>query len=172
MQSGSCWSPFFCRECQLLAMGVSVWTRSLVFPIGRHSFMHTWVPENVSPTLAAHGGQVHALAQTVSGALQGIRAGSDRLHQWYRTIMARNLEVLGLAGGVPLRDYLAAIARARIGCLSTRLVAFEGLCEFVKTALSQPQPAQSRVGSGRRQSGHGRSSVTRITGKVRRRRQR
>ena len=45
LRSGSRFSPYFCRECQLLAMGVSLWERRLVFPIGRHSLMHTcWVP--------------------------------------------------------------------------------------------------------------------------------
>lgn len=45
VSSGSRWSSYVCRECQLLAMGVSLWERRLVFPIGRHSMMHTWVPD-------------------------------------------------------------------------------------------------------------------------------
>src|SRR5688572_25666900 len=65
LRSGSKWSPYFCNTCQTLAKEVSIRYRRLVFPIGRHSLMHTWVPETRAPTLAAHGGRSRDLAETV-----------------------------------------------------------------------------------------------------------
>lgn len=132
LPSGSRWHPYFCRECQLLAMGVSVWNRRLVFPIGRHSLMHTWVPNTPSASLSEHRDNVGALVDGVHESLHRVARGSDGLWKWYETIMPRNLEHFGLSGDVSLRDYLEAVA-AEVPALSSRLKAFEGLCAFFQS---------------------------------------
>ena len=75
LKSGSRWSPFFCRECQQRAIAVSLWEGRLIFPIGRRSLMHTWVPRTRMPSLAAHGGNSRRLAETVCVAMNGIVGG-------------------------------------------------------------------------------------------------
>jgi hypothetical protein len=147
LDSGSKWSPFFCRECQLVAMGASISARRLIVPIGRHSLMHTWVPRTPASTLAAHGGDADALAHTVFKTMTSVADLSDRLDDWYRVAMARNFERLGVSGGVLVRDYLDAVVREGIGVLTTRLAAFDGLCELLKhpsverPAEPNPDPA-------------------------------
>jgi hypothetical protein len=128
LPSGCRWDPYFCRECQLLAMGVSVWNRRLVFPIGRHSLMHTWVPKTPSASLRDHTDHPEELTDGVYRALQGVARGSDGLWQWYETIMPRNLEHFGLRGDVSLRVYMEAVA-AEAPKLGSRLKAFDGLCQ-------------------------------------------
>lgn len=140
LPSGSRWSPFFCRECQLLAMGVSIWERHLIFPIGRHSLMHAWVPEPVRAS--------HANGDPVTGTcrkLQTIVTGSDGVGRWGRLRLAHNLAMLGLKGDIPLHSYLDAMTRyhGEIG-LQTRMDAFEGMCEFVRYGDAAPAPAHGR----------------------------
>jgi hypothetical protein len=132
VSSGSRWAPFFCRECQLLAMGVSVWERRLIFPIGRHTMMHTWVPGAKPGSPAAHGGDGDALAETVYESLQVVSKGREGLEAWYPFVMAYNLRRLGFQGEVRLSAYLAAVEREELAVLAQRLVRFEGLCEFFK----------------------------------------
>jgi hypothetical protein len=126
LPSGSRWHMYFCRECQLLAMGVSVWDRRLVFPIGPHSLMHTWASWTPSEPLDGRGDDV---ATGVYKALRIIGRGTDGLWQWYEMIMPRNLEHFGLSGDVSLRVYMEAVA-AEAPALSTRLKAFDGLCQM------------------------------------------
>jgi len=138
LRSGSRWSPYFCHECQLLAMGVSLWCRRLVFPIGRHSLMHTWVPETASPTLAAHRGRPRDLAATVHAAATAVSRGSEGLRQWSAIITTRHLQHLGLPGGTFLSDYLSAV-RER-GTEPGRCAAFAELCErFSVSARRRPR---------------------------------
>ena len=132
LPSGSRWAPYFCRECQLLAMGVSVWAKQLIFPIGRHSLMHTWVPETPSASLRAHGDRIDGLADGVHAALTSVTRGSDGLTLWYETIMPRNLERFGLRGGVSLLEYMNAVA-AGAPALMNRLDAFDGLCRLFQS---------------------------------------
>jgi hypothetical protein len=132
LHSGSRWSMFFCRECQLLAMGVSIWERRLVFPIGRHTMMHAWVPEAEPGSIAAHGGVPSVLAETVHESLQTVPGGTNGLWAWYPFVVNYNLRRLGFDEDVRLEDYLAAVEREKLACLSQRLVRFEGLCEFFK----------------------------------------
>jgi hypothetical protein len=132
LPSGCRWDPYFCRECQLLAMGVSVWNQRLVFPIGRHSLMHTWIPKTPSASLHDHGSRTDELADGVYHAVRGVARGSDGLWQWYETIMPRNLEHFGLRGDVSLRVYMEAVA-AEAPKLGSRLKAFDGLCQFFQT---------------------------------------
>ena len=110
--------------------------------------MHTWVPSTPSPTLAAHGGDTVALADTVFTAFNAVSKGSDDLDEWYRTVMPRNLQRVGLSGGGLLLDYLKAVAREGIGHLNKRLEAFEGLCESFKTpkagVVGEPPPSRRR----------------------------
>lgn len=115
-------------------MGVSVWDQCLVFPIGRHSLMHTWVPRTAAPTLAAHGGRTNTLAGAVFAVIQSVSKGSEYLSQWNAVVVAQNLTGLGLSGGLPLSEYMTAVVRAGLGCFNTRLQAFEGLCEFLKNS--------------------------------------
>lgn len=131
LESGRRWSPFFCRECQLLAMGVSLWERRLVFPIGRHSIMHTWVPDTRKPSLAAHGGDTRRLARTVHNAVTAITMGSAQLSQWSAIVVSRHLERLGLPGGTPVDRYLGAIERDKER--PTRWALFAEMCEFIRT---------------------------------------
>jgi hypothetical protein len=49
-----------------------------------------------------------------------------------KMIMPRNLEHFGLSGDVSLRDYMEAVA-AEAPKLSSRLKAFDGLCQFFQT---------------------------------------
>ena len=130
VQSGSRWSQFFCRECQLLAMGVSIWEQRLVLPIGRHSLMHTFVRNTRSPSLAAHGGDVAALAATVMTASRAITIGAGALHQWSTRCVADNLQQLGLPGGVQLVEYLMAVEKRT---LRSKFTAFAAMCAFIKT---------------------------------------
>lgn len=126
LPSGSRWHPFFCRECQLLAMGVSVWNRHLIFPIGRHSLMHTWA--TWPSTEPARQEPTDHIAGTYQ-ALRYVARGSTGLWQWYAVIMERNLHHFGLSGDVSLREYMDAVA-AEAPAVSTRLKAFDGLCQF------------------------------------------
>jgi len=137
LRSGSRWSSFFCRECQLLAMGVSVWQRQLVFPIGRHTLMHTWVPDTPASSLADDGVDDAELVEGVHTAVMAISKGANGLLGWYEVIMPQNLARVGLAGAVLVRDYLQAIDRKELGNLHTRLEAFEGLCEFFRTTPAE-----------------------------------
>ena len=139
LESGSRWSPFFCRQCHWLAVGVTMWHRQLVFPIGRHSLMHTWVPNTRTPPLAGHGGDVDALARSVYEAGVAVINGGDRLHQWAPLIVRRNVERLGLRGDVHLLEYLLATVRQQF---SPRLEAFGDLCEFVRALTPAPRSQQ------------------------------
>jgi hypothetical protein len=143
LHSGSKWSPFFCDACKPLAMGVSIWHRRLIFPIGRHTIMHTWVPKTPWPSLQAHGGDTTRLGAGVLSSLQAVSKGSDGLWEWYPIIMARNLGQLALDGDVRLQDYLEAVERAESDVLSNRLKAFEGLCEFFQSGPPLPESVQT-----------------------------
>ena len=131
LESGSRYSPFFCGACQLLAMGVSLWERRLVIPIGRHSLMHTFVPDARPPSLGAHGGDARRLAETVHTALTAITRGSDGLSEWSAIVVSRHLRRLGLPGGTSVDHYLAVIAREKAG--PTRWALFAEMCEFMRT---------------------------------------
>jgi len=141
LRSGSRWSPFFCRGCQLLAMGVSVWNRHLVFPIGRHSLMHTWVPNTPSASLRDHH-RPEELATGVYHALRGISRATDGLSQWYQMIMPRNLEHFGFVGDVSLREYIEAVAREDPS-LHGRMEAFDGLCQLFRFGPPQTTSIKS-----------------------------
>ena len=134
LQSGSRWSPYFCRTCQALAKDVSIRHRRLVFPIGRHSLMHTWVPEARLPTLGAHGGNPRELAKTVHAATIAVVKGTEGLRQWSAVIVSRHLLHLGLPGGTHLHEYLAAVAQRGTGY--TRQAAFAELCAFFNVSTT------------------------------------
>jgi hypothetical protein len=138
LESGSRWSPFFCRECQLMAMGVSLWERHLVFPIGRHSMMHNWVPKTPPATPIAHGGNAAGPALSVYTTLKAVFSGSDLLEQWSQRYVAENLARLRLRGGVSLVRYLAAQEKAEER--PTRCEAFAAMCEFVRYAPRTHEP--------------------------------
>ena len=134
LASGSRWSPYFCRECQLLAMGVSLWERRLVIPIGRHSMMHTWVPATRGPHPAPTAVARADTAEAVYVAVRAIAGAGDRLHQWSALIVSRHLLHLGLPDGTPLSDYLDAIKETG----TTRWGLFAELCEFLRAPADGP----------------------------------
>jgi hypothetical protein len=129
--SGTRWSAYLCRECQLLAMGVSLWERRLVIPVGRHSMMHTWVPDARAPSLAAHGGSVDRLAETVHGTLTVMTRGRAGLSEWSAIVVSRHLRRVRLKGGTSLATYLSAIEKDKKA--PTRWALFAELCEFMRT---------------------------------------
>jgi hypothetical protein len=163
IDSGSRWSSYFCRECQLLATGVSVWQRQLVFPIGRHTMMHTWVPGSRTPTLKGFGVTARAsgrlrpaaategprygdeFVQTVYESIGFVSRGSEGLWEWYRQVMHFNYGRLGISADVTLRDYMLLLSRKELGFLNDRLLRFEGLCEFFKSAQPQNSPQITRA---------------------------
>lgn len=130
VHSGSRWSPYFCRTCQQMAIGVSIWQRRLVFPIGRHTIMNNFVPDSVASTLAARHRCSRELAETVLSAIRVMSTGSDGLERWARIVVARNLERCGLPAGVLLSEYLIAV-KSTDGL--SRSAAFADLCEFFKS---------------------------------------
>jgi hypothetical protein len=138
LESGSRYSPYFCRECQLLAMGVSLWERRLVFPIGRHSMMHTWVPDSRKHSLVAHDGDARRLAETVHSAMTAISMGSQQLSEWSAFVVSRHLKRLGLHGGTLVSRYLAANAMDEER--PTRWGLFAEMCEFISLNRSHPTP--------------------------------
>jgi hypothetical protein len=142
LASGSKWSAYFCSECRQRVMDLSLREGRLVIPIGRHSLMHTWVPNTLAPSLAAHGGSAADLAQTVMTAASAVFGGTDRLWEWSPTIVARHLRHLGLPGSTPLIEYLGAIDGRGTG--TTRLGLFAELSEFFGVRLDRPdEPGQA-----------------------------
>lgn len=132
LPSGSRWSPFFCGDCQTYAMAATMFAGRLVFPIGRHSLMHTWVPNTRTPTLAAHGGNGEALAATVLAAIDSISGGTAMMEDWAGRLAKENLRRLKLPHGTPLRDYLAALIADRDVGVTNRLQAFGRFCAFAR----------------------------------------
>jgi hypothetical protein len=130
LESGSRWSPYFCRECQLLAMGASIWQGRLVMPIGRHTLMHTWVPKDIATSPDGPSRPVDE-PDEVLATLQSIGGRLAHLSRWYQATVARNLTVLGIQGDVSLRGYLEAIASAQDTGIASpgRFDLFRGLCE-------------------------------------------
>jgi len=131
LPSGSRWSQFYCRECQLLAMGVSLWERRLVFPIGRHSLMHAWVPQDRNPLRAARASSGDRALETVHDTIKVIVASSDAQSQWSANIVSRHLKRLRLPGGTPVSSYLAALEKDEE--VPTRWALFAEFCEFIRT---------------------------------------
>lgn len=127
LDSGSRFSAFFCRECQLLAMGATLWERRLVIPIGRHSLMHTYVPRAREPWPGHVGTQS---VETVHATLTSVGARSALMQQWSDRSVARHLHHAGLPGGVRLTDYLDAVKERGTG--TTRWAMFAEFCEFIR----------------------------------------
>jgi hypothetical protein len=130
LHSGSRWSAYFCRECQLLVMGISVWERRLVFPTGRHTLMHTWVPKDPKPDPTTPS--TEAGAQRILDTLKVISVGADQQRWWYATIMRRNLDRLRFSGDASLLDYMSAVHREQLDVLRTRLEALAELSQLVR----------------------------------------
>lgn len=131
VRSGSRWSAYFCRECQLLGMGASLWEERLVFPIGRHSLMHTWLPRG-TPSLRsarAAGGDV----ETLITPFAEVARGATRAWEWYSRVMSHNLQRLGLRGDVLLREYIDAVDREQLDTLSYRTQTFGSMCSLFKS---------------------------------------
>jgi hypothetical protein len=114
-------------------MGVSAWERRLIFPIGRHSLMHVWVPDTLPPSLTAHGDDPAALAADVYQTLRLMNSGFEALNGWYRFIVLWRLRRLGLRETVTLEDYWNAVRRDDLNVLSVKVDAFAGLSLYART---------------------------------------
>ena len=139
VRSGSRWSPFFCRECQLLAMGVSIWHGDVVFPIGRHSLMNAYLapaPRRAGAERDASSGD--SLAVAMYRAATVIQRGAEQVDQWRQIVVARNLEACGLRAGVSLNEYVTTVRRTE-GL--SRWAAFRDLCAFVKAVSLAERPS-------------------------------
>lgn len=129
LRSGSRWSPFFCPQCQTFAMAATMLAGRLVFPIGRHSIMHLWVPGTRTPSLAAHGGDGDALAASVAAAIAPIDDGLTVVEGWTAWQVKDNVSRLALGHGVSLREYLIAVLGDQP---VDKLQAFGRLCAFAR----------------------------------------
>jgi hypothetical protein len=139
-----------------MAIGVSLWHRQLVFPIGRHTLMHMWLPQSTAPTLAAHGGNQGKLARTVYNATRTVVGGTDLLRRWHEKVMAHNLELIEAAAGISLAEYVSAVAR--VSDLSSKS-AFAEMCAFAHSEAEDrtlQETAARRKGSGKRRPTKGR----------------
>lgn len=133
LRSGSRWSPYFCRECQLLAMGVSVWERRLIFPIGPHSIMHGFVPDTVA---AIPGSEPDPPFEGLERTVSALMSGYEVLEQWYQMAVPWRLNALGLRAPISLRDYAEVVEERDWSVLSHKTDAFEELCLFTRTGTT------------------------------------
>jgi hypothetical protein len=115
-----------------MAMAITIWEGQLVFPIGRHSLMHTWVPNTRPANLPGHAGDAGALSDSVHRVLVNLTKGGDRLHAWAPMIVRQHVERLRLRGSVYVSEYLLTCVRRRY---SPTLQAFSGLCDFTRALV-------------------------------------
>ena len=119
-------------------MAITLWEGQLVFPIGRHSLMHTWVPDTRPANLPGHAGDAGALAESVHRAVVKLTKGRDRLQAWAPVVIRQHVERLRLRGSVYVSQYLLTCVR-RHYCPT--LQAFRGLCDFTR-ALAPRSPTE------------------------------
>lgn len=136
LHSGSRWSLYFCGPCKHRVIDLDQRIGRLVIPIGRHSIMNGNMMRQKAPTLAAYRDNVAALATDVAGTLNAIVSGTDRLWEWYRIQMARNMVSFGCHGDVPLSDYVAALPTDAEALDRLVVAAFVGLASHVGVAVS------------------------------------
>ena len=136
LRSGSRWSPFFCAPCKERVAALDRQVGQLIIPIGRHTLMNASLMQQKAPTLAVHDFDIDALAADVLDSLTIVSSGSERLWEWYRAQMARTLEATGLAGDVPLRDYLLALPEDETSLALDRFTAFVGMASHFGVAIS------------------------------------
>lgn len=107
LRSGSRFSVWFCDYCKPLVVTLNRQLGRYLVPIGRHSIM-----AGVAPRPAEVG--LTAAAELLAQATAEIGVGMDSTQTWARTVVARNLEVLGFEAGtdVYLGKYLWTVRRA------------------------------------------------------------
>lgn len=129
LPSGSRPSPYFCNECQARAKDLSLRAGRLIFPIGPHSLMHTWVPT----TLGASDGDAGTLADGLYRTGVAIQGGFAVLEKWYGRLVPWRLQQLGLDRDVSLHDYIAAAGQQGWDAPESKAAAFEWLCLYAET---------------------------------------
>lgn len=88
LRSGSRFSVWFCDYCKPLVITLNRQLGRYVVPIGRHSIM-----SGVAVRPAEEG--FTAAAELLADLTLDMIAGIDSTEEWARTVVARNLEVLG-----------------------------------------------------------------------------
>lgn len=134
LPSGSRWLVHSCRECQLLATGVSVWYGRVIFPTGIHTIVNNFLPDTRPSTLHPNGGDQDTLVEDVWKGLKKIVSGTEFLAGWSAVIVAENLKRLGLSGDVRLKDYLIAVEREQMNSLRYRIYAFDHMCKAYRAS--------------------------------------
>ncbi|HZU14498.1 MAG TPA: hypothetical protein VFB58_16780 [Chloroflexota bacterium] len=132
VHSGSRWSPFFCYFCRTMAIAVSLWERRLIFPIGRHTLMHSWLPEAPPANLTHPGTTMTDITNGVLSTLDSIDAGRKALDAWSAQVMRHNLETVGLPPDVTLDEYLTKVAKMGLATPADKQHAFAGLRELYR----------------------------------------
>ncbi len=141
LRSGSRFSPFFCSTCESWVRAATLWVGRLVVPIGRHTLMHTWVPEMPSGRLDAYGGRVEKMAEAFATALPPFFEAMGRLEEWYPIVMGDNLRRLGITGEISLHDYLMAVLR-RGTALPAKETTFSSMCRFLRATGKGKRPGR------------------------------
>ncbi len=132
LRSGTKWSVWFCRPCQLRVGELNDTIGRYMIPIGRHSLMGG-VGISGADLKSDSEVELSALAERFADALGGIIAGGDRLTEWRAVRVRSNVERLKLSSAtdqVDLRDYIVRAKRARL----SKPAAFRGLVEFWSAA--------------------------------------
>jgi hypothetical protein len=119
-----------------MAMAITVWEGQLIFPIGRHSLMHMWVPITRPASLPGHNGDAQALVRSVHRAAVGLIKGGDRVYAWAPLIIKQHVERLRLRGSVYVSEYLLTSTRRQYCPV---LEAFSGLCDFARALAPNSQ---------------------------------
>jgi len=99
--SGSRWSVWFCEDCKHRVMGLNAAVGLPLIPIGRHTLMHGITVHPDGPEI-----EVEEFVEAIGGLFDRIY----RLGDWKEHRLAVVFDTLGLADGVPLVDYLTAVA--------------------------------------------------------------
>lgn len=109
LPSGSRFSVWFCDYCKPLITTLNRQLGRYLVPIGRHSIM---AGVAVRPAEAGFTAAAELLADTTVEMVAGIGATEE----WARTVVARNLEVLGFEPGtdVYLGKYLWSVRGAEL----------------------------------------------------------
>jgi hypothetical protein len=101
LRSGSCWSPFFCRECRERVMELNRRFGRCVIPIGRHSIMNEFSLRGGEALVAEH-------AEHFANQLRRLFGSTAHLEVYTSARTRESLAVLGFPPGqdVEVDQYL------------------------------------------------------------------